>query len=501
MKFIIEKRVSVAAMKKCDILLLPTTSALLAKLEKVDQALIASVLKAKQLKPGETKFIRLNNFPVCAFLVAAEELNERKFGLLIRQFARVAKAEGCKKIGIYLEDFERANIFAEKSAALIAEHATVAHFDFSEHFKTAPKEGWKFVEEIMIMTYHEMKGIEEAMVNGQMLGEAVNRCRTLSNYPPGDMMPEALVEAARDIAKTSKSLQLTVFDETRLKSEGMNAILAVGKGSVNPPRLIILEYKGGKDGDAPLALVGKGVTFDSGGLNLKPGEGMADMHMDMAGGAAVLCAINAIATLELPVNIIGLVPAVENMPSGLSYRQGDIIKAYGGKTIEIGNTDAEGRVIMADAIEYAKTKKPALILTIATLTGAAVSALGMRASALFVKNNKPLQDVMQELGEVSGDRLWPLPLWDEHEKDVEGTYADVTNTSKGGSRYGWALFAAAFLSHFVKPFPFVHVDMAPRMTTIPDEEFLSKGASGYGVKLVVELAKEWGEIQKTLIKK
>jgi len=303
------------------------------------------------------------------------------------------------------------------------------------------------------------------------------------------------MEAAQDIAKTSKKIELTIFDEARLKSEGMNAILAVGRGSVNPPRLIIMEYKGGKSNDEPLALVGKGVTFDSGGLNLKPGEGMADMHMDMSGGAAVLAAIKAIAALELPVNIVGLVPAVENMPSGTSYRQGDIIKAYGGKTIEIGNTDAEGRVIMADAIEYAKTKKPALIFTIATLTGAAVSALGMRASALFVKNNKPLQDAMQQLGEESGDRLWPLPLWDEHEKDVEGTYADVTNTSKSGSRYGWALFAAAFLSHFAKPLPFVHVDMAPRMTTIPEEEFLSKGASGYGVKLIVELATQWSKIK------
>ncbi len=495
MKFTIEKKVSVAALKSCDVLLLPIKSALIAKLDKADQALIANVIKSKQLKSGEVKMLRLGNAPAYVLLAAAEDLTERKFGLLVRQLVRAAKAEGAKKIGIYLEDFERENLFAETAAAAIAEHALAAHFDFSEQFKTPPKEGWKRVEEIKLFTYHDAKKIEEAIAKGETIGESINLCRTLSNYPPGDMMPEALMEAAQDIAKTSKKIELTIFDEARLKSEGMNAILAVGRGSVNPPRLIIMEYKGGKSNDEPLALVGKGVTFDSGGLNLKPGEGMADMHMDMSGGAAVLAAIKAIAALELPVNIVGLVPAVENMPSGTSYRQGDIIKAYGGKTIEIGNTDAEGRVIMADAIEYAKTKKPALIFTIATLTGAAVSALGMRASALFVKNNKPLQDAMQQLGEESGDRLWPLPLWDEHEKDVEGTYADVTNTSKSGSRYGWALFAAAFLSHFAKPLPFVHVDMAPRMTTIPEEEFLSKGASGYGVKLIVELATQWSKIK------
>ncbi len=476
-------------------LLLSTTSALIPKLDKADQSLIATSVKSKLWKTGEMKLLQLNKAPAQVMLVDIKDITERKFGLMIRQFTRVAKSEGAKCAGVYLEDFERENISTETGVAAIAEHATLAHFDFSENFKTPPKEGWKHIEEIKLFTYHDAKKIEEAIAKGKTIGESINLCRTLANYPPGDMTPSALVEAAQDIAKTSKKIELTIFDEARLKSEGMNAILAVGKGSVNPPRLIIMEYNGGVKGDESLALVGKGVTFDSGGLNLKPGEGMADMHMDMSGGAAVLAAIKAIAALELPINIVGLVPAVENMPSGTSYRQGDVIKAYGGKTIEIGNTDAEGRVIMADAIEYAKTKKPAMILTIATLTGAAVSALGMRASALFVKNNKPLQDAMQQLGEETGDRLWPLPLWDEHEHDVEGTYADVTNTSKGGSRYGWALFAAAFLSHFAKPLPFVHVDMAPRMTTLPDEEFLSKGASGYGVKLIYELANQWEKLK------
>ncbi len=371
----------------------------------------------------------------------------------------------------------------------------MVHFDFSEEFKTAPKGGWKRVEEVTLFTYHEGKGVTESVKRGETVGDGVNRCRVLANYPPGDMKPEGLVEAAKTIAKESSSISITVFDEKRMKVEGMNAILAVGQGSISPPRLIIMEYRGGMAKEKPLALVGKGVTFDSGGLNLKPGEAMTDMHMDMSGGAAVLCAISAIAKLKLPVNVIGLVPAVENMPSGISYRQGDIIKAYGGKTIEIGNTDAEGRVILADAIEYAKTKKPALIVTLATLTGAAEVALGERFAALFVKNNQPLQDKLQELGDASGDAVWPMPLTKEYERDVEGNLADLINTNRRATRYGGAIHAAAFLSQFAKPANFAHIDMAPRMTTLPDEEFLSKGAAGFGVRYFVELAQQWTAIK------
>jgi len=220
------------------------------------------------------------------------------------------------------------------------------------------------------------------------------------------------------------------------------------------------------------------------------------MQMDMSGGAAVIYAIRAIAALKLPINVFGFIPAVENMPSGLSYRQGDIIKAYGGKTIEIGNTDAEGRVILADAIEYAKTKKPELIVEISTLTGAAQVALGQRMAALFVKNNRPLQDALQAIGEVSGDLVWPMPLFSEHEGDVEGNLADVTNTHKNSSRWGGAISAAAFLSKFAGTQPFAHIDMAPRMLTLPEEEQLSRGAAGFGVRLFVELAKQWSEIRK-----
>ncbi len=505
MRFILEKGLNKAVFKKRDVVLLPIwtlaqksplAGEALAAFGTADRNLIKNFMKVRELKAGELHLLKLTSAGFV--LIAVEKAwTEKKFALLIRKMVRRAKQEGFRKVGLYIDDFERDSLSAVKAAESVVINSLMAHYDFSEKFKTKPKGGWKRVESVSIFSYEDSKAVSASMKAAQIVGEEVNRARTLANYPPGDMKPDGLVEAAKTIALATPSITITVFDEKRLKAEGMNAILSVGQGSVCPPRLIIAEYKGGDSKAKPIALVGKGVTFDSGGLNIKPGEGMADMHMDMSGGAAVLSALSAIAKLKLPVNVIAFVPAVENMPSGISYRQGDIIKAYGGKTIEIGNTDAEGRVIMADAIEYAKTKKPAIIVTLATLTGAAVSALGMRMSALFVKENKPLEDKLREIGDASGDLVWPMPLWEEHEGDVVGNFADVTNTSKAGGRYGWALLGAGFLSHFAKPLPFAHIDMAPRMTTIPEDE-LARGSAGYGVRYFVELTKQWAEVQKLL---
>lgn len=471
------------------------------KLNKAALKGIDLLLEMKPLKSGETRLL-MREKGLSTFLASDAELNEKKIALLIRKLVRTAKAEGMKQIGISIDDFS--GIPAERVAHLVVENALLAHYDFSEHFKTAPKEGWKSVAGISLFTSHDAKKIIAQIEEAQMVAEAVNECRTLANMPPSDLNPEGMAEAARAAAASCRPakggaspLSVEVFDEKKLKSEGMNAILAVGQGSSSAPRLIIMEYAGGKKNEKPLAIVGKGVTFDSGGLNIKPGEHMADMHMDMSGGAAVIYAMYAIAKMKLTINVVGLIPAVENMPSGFSYRQGDIVKAYGGKTMEIGNTDAEGRVILADAIEYAKTKKPSLIVTIATLTGSVMSALGTRFAGLLIKDNKQLSDAMEDIGAKSGDSVWPLPLTEDNEKDVEGNFADVINTSKTNSRYGGVSTAAAFLSQYAKGANFAHIDMASRMTSNPDEE-LAKGAVGFGVRYFVELAKHWPEVKKYL---
>lgn len=522
MKFTIIAKPAKDSLKHVDIALLPVWldpknkpaifGALFALFEKADQSLIQNYLALREYKPGESKLLRLNHALGFVLVAIQDEITptlqsgqaEKKFALLIRRFIRTAKSEGFKVVAVYADDYDRNGIDAAKTCGLISNNALYAHYDFSEQYKTAPPEGWRSVKSVVLLTHADSKRCQEAVRSGEILADGINRCRTLANFPPSDLKPEGMAEAARTVANEVKTVKVSVFDEKKLKQEGMNAILAVGAGSASPPRLIIMEYMGGKTrsagsgqaGERPLALIGKGVTFDSGGLNLKPGEHMADMHMDMSGGAAVIYGIETIAKLKLSINVIGLIPAVENMVSGLSYRQGDIVKAYGGKTIEIGNTDAEGRVILADAIEYAKTKKPILIAEISTLTGAAEVALGQRVAALFVKNNHPLQDALQKLGDESGDLLWPLPLWEEHEKDVEGNLADVINTHKNGSRWGGAITAAAFLSKFAGDTPFVHIDMAPRMLTLPEEEQLARGASGFGVRFFVRLAEEWKSMQK-----
>lgn len=508
MKFIVNTKPGAASLKRVDALFLPiwldsrgnvkAQSVLFALLQPADKKLIKKYCVDRKPKVGESRLLRLNKAPGFVFVVFEKDFTEKKLTLLVRKFIRLAKSEGFKNIGIFADDFAAEKIPPERFCALASGNALYAHYDFSEQYKTLPESGWKRVESVVLFTKHSAKQCEEMMRVGEIMADGINRCRTLANFPPSDLKPEGMAEAARTVANETKTVKVTIFDEKKLKQEGMNAILSVGQGSASPPRLIIMEYNGGAKGDKPLALIGKGVTFDSGGLNLKPGEHMADMHMDMSGGAAVIYAVATIAKLELPINVIGLVPAVENMPSGLSYRQGDIVKAYDGKTIEIGNTDAEGRVILADAIGYAKTKKPALMVEISTLTGAAEVALGQRVAALFVKNNKPLADALQKMGEESGDLVWPLPLWEEHERDIEGNLADITNTHKNGSRWGGAITGAAFLSKFAGDMPFAHIDMAPRMLTLPEEEQLSRGAAGFGVRLFVTLAMQWNEIQKLL---
>ena len=288
---------------------------------------------------------------------------------------------------------------------------------------------------------------------------------------------------------------MKILGEADIEKLNMGGILGVAKGSAERPRFIVLEYAGGRKTEKPVVLVGKGVTFDTGGLNLKPSDGIYEMHMDMSAGAAVIHAIAALARIGTKKNVVGLVPAVENMPSGSSYRPGDLLTTMSGKTIEVMNTDAEGRIILADALTYAQRfYKPQTIVDIATLTGAAHVALGNHASALFM-NDAALERPLREAGERTGDFVWPLPLWEEYEEEIKGTFGDVANVGK--TRYGGAITAAVFLWQFVKAgagmnskrqtkeTPWAHLDIAPRITAT-ESEYLAKGATGVPIALLVE---------------
>ena len=324
---------------------------------------------------------------------------------------------------------------------------------------------------------------------GQVLAESANFARDLSNEPGGTCTPEYLASEARKLAR-AHGLKVTVFAEKELEREKMAGILTVGRGSAHPPRLIVLEHgapaKGARKRPT-LAFVGKGITFDSGGISIKPAASMDEMKHDMSGGAAVFGAMRAAALLDLPCHVVGIVAAAQNMPDGNAYVPGDIIRSAHGKTIEVLNTDAEGRIVLADALHHATSYKPDAIVDLATLTGACVVALGEVACAVLGSDEKLIAKV-RAAANTTHERAWPLPLWEEHKTAIKGTVGDIVNT---GGRNGGVSTAAAFLSHFVGEFPWVHLDIAGTAWTTKEMPYYAKGATGFGVRLLIELVRRW----------
>lgn len=414
-------------------------------------------------------------------------MTRRKLVVLIRRAISAAKERGLSRVAIDLSQFRFQEVALDDKelGRLFAENALMANYEFNT-FKTKPKEGWKQVDEIIIVG-NTSATLKEGIKTGTIVGEEVNKCRELSNTPGGDMTPALLAKKASEAVKGT-SVKVTTLSKKEIEQQKMGAILGVARGSKEDPRFIILEYFGAPKKEKPTVLVGKGVTFDSGGLNIKTDDHMLDMHLDMSGGAAVIHAVVAAARLGLKKNVVGLIPAVENAVSGESYRPGDILYSMSGKTIEVLNTDAEGRVVLADALTYAKKYDPALVVDAATLTGAALVAIGTTASIIMTRNEE-LVDTFKELGEQSGDYVWPLPLWEEYEKGVKGRFGDVSNIPTQNSREGGSINGGMFLLQFADSYPWVHIDIAPRMTSV-DGDYLAKGAAGAPVRLFVRLLEQ-----------
>ncbi|MEK9151171.1 MAG: leucyl aminopeptidase [Patescibacteria group bacterium] len=424
----------------------------------------------------------------CLFSMGDKEMTRRKLMLLVRRMVSEAVAKKYKMIVVDFKQlrFPGITISDSELAELITVNLLMADFVFRD-FLSKPKEGFSDVETVAVV-HASGQDIKRGIERGTIIGEEANRSRHIATMPGGEMTPEILARHAKQSVK-GLPVKYSVLDERAMKRLKMGGVLGVGKGSEAKPCFIILEYFGASDKkEKPVVLIGKGVTFDTGGINLKPSDSTLGMNMDMSGGAAVIHALAAAARLKLKKNIIVLVPAVENMMSGSSYRPGDVLRSMSGKTIEVQNTDAEGRIILADALTYAKRYQPSLVVDVATLTGAALVALGERATALFTQDEK-LEQIFRHLGEESGDYVWPLPLWDEYDTEIKGTFGDVANVGK--TRWGGAITAAAFLKQFVDDaYPWVHLDIAPRMTTLPDE-FLSKGSAGAPVRLLVKLLEKF----------
>ena len=335
----------------------------------------------------------------------------------------------------------------------------------------------KNLKQITLGLVRESKSANTALARGIALGEGINLARDLGNLPPNICTPEYLAGQARALGKTHK-LKVSVLERKDMLKLGMGSLLSVSAGSRLPPKLITIEYYGGPKQQKPVVLVGKGVTFDTGGISLKPGAEMDEMKYDMSGAGSVLGTLSAVATMRLPLNVIGIIPATENMPGGNATRPGDIVTSMSGQTIEILNTDAEGRLILCDAMTYAERFDPAAVIDIATLTGACVIALGHVASGLF-SNDTPLADALVAAGNTSWDRVWPMPVWDDYQEQLKSNFADVANI---GGRPGGSITAACFLERFAKKFKWAHLDIAGTAWKSGRE----KGSTGRPVPLLTQ---------------
>lgn len=339
---------------------------------------------------------------------------------------------------------------------------------------------------LLVSNRKSTRKLQDGLARGETIARAVSLCRNLAFRPANFLTPEMLASEAVKLGR-SYGFKTRVFDEKRIAKENMGALLAVGQGSVNPPRFIIMEHAGGRKGQQPIVLVGKGVTFDTGGISLKPGANMHEMKGDMTGAAVVISTMCAISKLKLKHNVIGLIASAENMPSAYAYKPGDIITARNGKTIEIINTDAEGRLVLADALDYANEFNPQAVFDIATLTGATLFSLGYAGAPIF-GNNETMQKRLRTSSSVTGEKVWGFPLWPEYTKQMKSAIADLVNS---GGRPAGSATAAAFLQEFIGDYPWTHIDIAYVDLEPAGQPYIPKGPSGFGVRLLVETLTNW----------
>ncbi len=344
---------------------------------------------------------------------------------------------------------------------------------------------------VVVKDPEDVKPAQAAVRWAETVASATNFTRDLVALPARDKTPKRLAEIAREVAEET-GLECKIIEREEAEKLGMGGFLGVARGSEEPPSFIVLRYRGGGKAEPPIAVVGKGITFDSGGLNIKTYEYMKDMKEDMGGAAATLGVLKAAAELKLPLNLLGIAPCTENLPSGKATKPGDVLKTYLGKTIEVLNTDAEGRLILSDGLGYATDFGPQAIIDMATLTGACKVALGKKTTGMM-GTSKELMDRLTRAGERTGDYVWPLPLFDDYEEQIKSDVADVKNV---GGRYGGAITAALLLRKFVKDVPWVHLDIAGTVTTDGkadsiQREYMPKGPTGVGVRLLLSLLRHW----------
>ncbi len=371
----------------------------------------------------------------------------------------------------------------EQVAQAIVEGIILGTYSFSYYKQHKTKNNIKSV--LLITKNAHLDKLLSIINTAEIVAQNVNLARDMVNHPSNHMTPTQMSLQAQQL-ETLDNLTVTIFDESAIREHNMQALLAVAKGSNEPAKFIILNYNGNPESDEKIALVGKGITFDSGGISIKPSQGMEDMKDDMAGAAAVISALKSIAELKLKINVMGLVPCTENMPSGNALKPGDIISSLNGKSIEIISTDAEGRLILADAIAYAVNCGAACIIDIATLTGACVVALGNIASGV-ISNNQEWCNKLLDAANRTGEKMWQLPAYDEYKELIKSSTADLKNS---GGRYAGAITAGMFLAEFTNNVPWIHIDIAGTANLEKEDGYNLKGATGIGVRTLVQFCKD-----------
>ena len=457
------------------------------QLDKISEGYISNLLRRGDLEGKPGQMLLLHHVPNVlserVLLVGCgkeRELDERQYKQIITKTIKTLNETGSMEAVCFLTELhvKGRDTYWKVREAVETTQNSLYSFDA---LKTSKDETRRPLRKMVfnVPTRRELTVGDRAIEHGMAVSSGMKLCRDVANMPPNICNPAYLASQARQIGEVCEELTVTTLGEEQMAKLGMNAYLAVGRGSDNESIMTIMEYKGAVDNtEKPIVLVGKGLTFDSGGISLKPGEAMDEMKYDMGGAAGVIGAMKALCQMKLPINVIGILAGCENMPSSNAYRPGDILTTMSGQTVEVLNTDAEGRLVLCDVLTYVERYDPELVIDTATLTGACVVALGKHASGLFSGHN-PLAHELLNAGEQSGDRAWRMPLWDEYQEHLESPFADMTNL---GGRAAGSITAACFLSRFTKKYNWAHLDVAGTAWN----SGANKGSTGRPVPLLTQ---------------
>ena len=444
---------------------------------------VGEVLRKGDLEGGLGKTLLLHGVPgvpadriLLVGLGRERDFAEAQYRVAMSAAVKALRATGASEATVCLTDVP----VKKRDTDWKVEHAVLAMLEGAYRFdrlKSKAPENKKTLRKVVlhVARRNEIAEGEQAAERGQAIGEGIAFAKDLGNLPGNHCTPAYLADQAVEMGKRN-GVKVEVLEQKEIEKLGMGCFLAVARGSRQPPKLIVMEYHGGKRDEPPVALVGKGITFDTGGISLKPGAEMDEMKFDMCGAASVLGTMKAIALMRLPLNVVGVIPATENMPGGNAIKPGDVVTTMSGQTVEILNTDAEGRLILCDALTYVEKFKPAAVVDVATLTGAMVIALGHVATGLFANSDLLARELIAA-GESAWDRAWHMPLWDDYQDALKSNFADIPNI---GSRAGGSITAACFLSRFTKAYPWAHLDIAGTAWKSGAE----KGATGRPVGLL-----------------